>query len=50
MKNLKNFKILLRYFKDDKFLLSTYIIFTVLKFFEPLANAFSCANAFQALA
>ena len=50
MKNLKNFKILLRYFKDDKFLLSTYIIFTVLKFFEPLANAFIWANAFQALA
>lgn len=49
MKSLKNFKILFRYFKDDKLLLSTYIIFTVLKFFESLVNAFVWANAFQAL-
>ena len=34
MKSLKNFKILFRYFKDDKLLLSTYIIFTVSKYFE----------------
>lgn len=49
MKSLKYFKVLLRYFKDDKLLLSTYIIFTILKFFEPLANSFIWAFAFQAL-
>ena len=49
MKGLKNFKVLFRYFKNDKLLLSTYIIFTVLKFFESLVNAFVWANAFQAL-
>ena len=50
MKSLKNFKVLFRYFKDDKLLLSTYIIFTIIKFFEPLINSFVWANAFQALA
>lgn len=50
MKSLKNFKILLRYFKEDKLKLFIYLILTVLKYFEPLANAFIWANAFQALA
>ena len=50
MKGLKHFKILLRYFKDNKLILSLYIIFTILKYFEPLANAFIWATAFQALA
>ena len=43
-------KILLRYFKNDKLNLSLYIIFTILKYFEPLANAFIWASAFEALA
>ena len=50
MKGLKHFKILLRYFKNDKLNLSLYIIFTILKYFEPLANAFIWASAFEALA
>ena len=50
MKGLKHFKILLRYFKNDKLNLSLYIIFTILKYFEPLANAFRWASAFEALA
>ena len=50
MKSLKYFKILFRYFKNDKFKLSLYIILTIAKYFEPLINAFVWANAFQALA
>lgn len=50
MKSLKNFKILFRYFKEDKLKLILYIFFTILKYFEPLVNAFIWANAFQALA
>ncbi|MBQ8659523.1 MAG: ABC transporter ATP-binding protein [Bacilli bacterium] len=50
MKSLKNFKILFRYFKNDKFILSLYIILTIIKHFEPLLNAFIWANGFQALA
>ncbi|MGN1370823.1 MAG: ABC transporter ATP-binding protein [Candidatus Coprovivens sp.] len=50
MKGLKHFKILLRYFKNDKLNLFLYIIFTILKYFEPLANAFIWASAFEALA
>ncbi len=50
MKSLSNFKILFRYFKDDKLKLAIYIFLTILKYFEPLANAFIWANAFQALA
>ncbi|MBQ4031866.1 MAG: ABC transporter ATP-binding protein [Bacilli bacterium] len=50
MKGLKNFKILFRYFKNDKLELSLYLILTILKYFEPLANAFIWAKAFQALA
>ncbi len=50
MKSFKNFKILLQYFKNDKLNLSLYIIFTILKYLEPLANAFIWASAFQALA
>ena len=50
MKGLKHFKILFRYFKNNKLILSLYIIFTILKYFEPLANAFIWATAFQALA
>ncbi len=50
MKSLKNFKILFRYFKNNKLDLSTYLILTILKYFEPLANAFIWARAFQAIA
>ncbi len=50
MKGLKNFKILFRYFKNDKLKLFLYIILTIAKYFEPLINAFVWANAFQALA
>ena len=50
MKKLKHFKILFRYFKKDKAKLITYLVLTVLKYFEPLLNAFIWANAFQALA
>ena len=50
MKGLKNFKILFRYFKNNKLELSLYLILTILKYFEPLANAFIWAKAFQAIA
>lgn len=50
MKSLKHFKILLRYFKNDKLKLSLYIFLTIFKHFEPLINAFIWANAFQAIA
>ena len=50
MKKLKHFKILFRYFKNDKAKLITYLVLTVFKYFEPLLNAFIWANAFQALA
>lgn len=50
MESLRNFKILLRYFKNDKLRLSLYIILTILKYFEPLSNAFIWAFAFEALA
>lgn len=50
MRKFKNFKILLRYFKNDKLKLSIYIILTILMYFEPLLNAFIWANAFQAIA
>lgn len=49
MKSIKYFKVLLRYFKDTKLKLILYIIFTVMKYFESLANAFIWAYAFQAL-
>ncbi len=47
---MKNFKILFRYFKDDKFLLFLYVLFTVMKYFEPLVNAFIWAEAIDAIA
>ena len=47
---MKNFKILLRYFKDDKLLLFTYIFLTIVKHFEPLVNAFIWAEAIDAIA
>ena len=50
MKGLGNFKILFRYFKKNKLELSLYLILTILKYFEPLANAFIWARAFQAIA
>ena len=50
MKSLKHFKILFRYFKKNKLELSLYLILTILKYFEPLANAFIWARGFQALA
>lgn len=50
MKSLKYFKILLRYFKDDKLKLFLYTLFTVTKYFESLVNAFIWAYAFEALA
>lgn len=46
---LKDFKILLRYFKHDKFKLFIYTIMTIIINFEYLLNAFLWANAFQAL-
>ncbi len=50
MKGLGNFKILFRYFKKNKLELFLYLILTILKHFEPLANAFIWARAFQAIA
>ena len=50
MKSLKNFKILFRYFKGNKLELFIYLILTIMKYFEPLANAFIWARAFQAIA
>ena len=50
MKSLGNFKILFRYFKNNKLELFLYLILTILKYFEPLANAFIWARAFQAIA
>lgn len=50
MKGLHNFKILLQYFKNDKLNLYLYIIFTIIKYFEPLANAFIWASTFESLA
>ncbi len=47
--NMKNFKILFRYFKKDKLKLITYIVFTILRCFEPLINAFVWARAFEGL-
>ena len=49
MKKLKQFKILFRYLKEDKLLLIIYLIFSVLRYFEPLLNAFIWANAFEAI-
>ena len=49
MKKLKHFKILFKYFKKDKLRLFAFLFMTVLKYFEPLLNAFIMANAFQAL-
>ncbi len=46
---MKNFKILLRYFKNNKIELCLYILLTVTKYFEPLINAFVWANAFQSI-
>ena len=50
MKSLKNFKILFRYFKGNRLELFIYLILTIMKYFEPLANAFIWARAFQAIA
>ena len=50
MKNLSNFRILFRYFKNDKLRFVTYILLTIIKHFEPLVNAFIWAYAFEALA
>ena len=50
MKSLKNFKILFRYFKKNKLELFLYLILTIMKYFEPLVNAFIWARAFQAIA
>ncbi len=50
MKGLRHFKILFRYFKKNKLELFLYLILTILKYFEPLANAFIWAAGFQALA
>lgn len=49
MKNLKYFRVLLRYFKDDKLQFLLYTFLTVLKHFEPLVNAFVWAWAIEAL-
>ena len=50
MKNLSNFRILFRYFQNDKLRFVTYILLTIIKHFEPLVNAFIWAYAFEALA
>lgn len=49
MKKLKQFKILFRYLKEDKVLLIIYLVFSILRYFEPLLNAFIWANAFEYL-
>ena len=49
MKKLKQFKILFRYLKEDKLLLIIYLVFSILRYFEPLLNAFIWANAFEAI-
>ena len=49
MKKLKQFKILFRYLKEDKLLLFIYLFFSILRYFEPLLNAFIWANAFEAI-
>lgn len=49
MKGFKIFKILLRYFKNDKLKLTLYVFLTVAMHFEPLVNAFIWSNVFQAL-
>lgn len=50
MKKFSNFKILFRYFKNDKLKLTIYILLIILMYFEPLINAFIWANGFQAIA
>ena len=49
MKKLKHFKILFHYLKNDKLLLFIYLSTSILRYFEPLLNAFIWANAFEAL-
>lgn len=49
MKRLEIFKVLLRYFKNDKLKLILYIFLTVVMHFEPLVNAFIWSSVFQAL-
>ena len=43
------FKILLRYFKNDKLKLFLFILLTILMYFEPLLNTFIWAKVFQYL-
>ena len=49
MKKLKHFKILFHYLKNDKLLLFIYLSTSILRYFEPLLNAFIWANAFEAI-
>ncbi len=49
MKKLKHFKILFRYLKEDRLLLIIYLLFSILRHFEPLLNAFIWAKAFEAI-
>ena len=49
MKRLKHFKILFRYLKEDKLLFTIYLVFSILRYFEPLLNAFIWANALEAI-
>lgn len=49
MKEIKNFKILFRYFKSDKLKIIFYIFSTIFMYFESLINALLWANVFQAL-
>lgn len=49
MKNRESFKILLRYFKEEKGKLSLYIFFNILMLFEPLLRTFLWAKSFEYL-
>ncbi len=49
MKNITYFKILFRYLKNDKLKLITYIFLTIVRYFEPLVNAFIWATAIEAI-
>lgn len=49
MKNLKHFKILLRYLKDQKFLITLYIILSIISYIIPVYISFVWADTFDAL-
>ena len=49
MKNIKNFKIVFHYLKEDKGKLIVYMIFNFMMLFEPLIRTFMWASAFENL-